>query len=119
MKGVLYRHLDADGCLLYVGSTDERQDRKRHLGHARAGRWWPFVDRIEREALPNRRAAYLAETVVILAERPIFNRTSGGPDQEQRESAYLTATDQGDTGSREVFDLGEYLAREQLPALPT
>lgn len=86
---VLYRHFDTDGNLLYVGSTELRRLRDRHLGHVRNARWWLYVARVEHEEVEDRRNAYKAETAAIHAERPVFNRTSGSDDQQEREAEYI------------------------------
>lgn len=92
-RGVLYRHYDRSGRLLYVGSSDVRKCESRQGDHAKGARWWPYVARIEREEHPSRRAAYLAEFAAIKAERPIFNRTSKtlAVLQADREARYVAA----------------------------
>lgn len=90
--GILYRHYDADGVLLYIGSTDTQQMRDRHAAHAREARWWRYVARVEHEqVLPDRRAAFHAEGPAIRAELPVFNRASPQfiDEQELREARYV------------------------------
>jgi hypothetical protein len=87
--GVVYRHFDDAGVLLYIGSTDKHQFRSRQFDHAKDGRWWRYVDRIEQERTPSRRDAYLAETPAIAAERPVFNRQWSRGDQPHREAEYV------------------------------
>lgn len=91
--GVVYRHLDATGNLLYVGSTTARAMRTRQLGHVRSARWWRFVARVEYDQHEGRRAALGAERTEIHTRSPIFNRTRPGgiDEQEAREAAYLAA----------------------------
>ena len=90
--GVVYRHYDRDGVLLYIGSSDVYKFPSRQDDHAKAARWWRYVARIEHEVVPpDRRAAYLAEFAAMKTERPIFNRTSRtlAVWQQARESDYL------------------------------
>lgn len=71
---VLYRHYDADGALLYIGSTATSLFRDRQTDHARDARWWRYVARIDHEpAGADRRSAYLAEFAALRAELPVFN----------------------------------------------
>lgn len=120
VPGILYRHFDSGGQLLYVGVTDAVVDKARQLAHGRTARWWSFVDRIERQQMADRRTAALAEPRVIAAERPIFNRTAhNGRDQAAREAAYLASAglpQQVVPVSRRrprypVVDLGEYMVQ--------
>lgn len=118
--GIIYRHFDAADVLLYIGITDDRSDVERQKSHARTARWWRFVHRIERETVPDRRAASRAEMGAIRAERPIFNRRPHDAGQVKREAAYMMT---GHCASAPppplprpeptrcvALDLGEYLA---------
>lgn len=92
-RGVVYRHLDADGAALYVGSTTVLAMRTRQLTHARAARWWRFVVVVKHEKHENRRAALDAERAEIHAKLPIFNRNRPGDveEHETAEAVYLAA----------------------------
>lgn len=56
----LYRALDADGALLYAGSTNclERRWQEHH-----GTTWWPLVDHMDVDEFPSRWRAALAERV--------------------------------------------------------
>jgi excinuclease UvrABC nuclease subunit len=115
--GMVYRHLDPAGLLLYVGSCQARHLRDRHAAHARQARWWRYVARIEHEiVLPDRRAAYLAEAALIRAERPVFNRSLRSllVEQEAREAAYVTAHAHLDLWPEATRFGRQGLSREQL-----
>lgn len=87
--GSVYRHFDAGGRLLYVGSTATHKIRDRHIIHSREARWWRFIARVEHIDCSTRREAYSLETATIRSDRPIFNRTSGDAAQSTREQQYL------------------------------
>lgn len=67
----LYRMLDRDGTLLYVGITINPVERWRT--HAQRAEWWSAVDRIEVEDYRNVRLALAAEVSAIRAESPLYN----------------------------------------------
>jgi excinuclease UvrABC nuclease subunit len=78
----VYRHFDATGRLLYVGSTGDPEARwkqhQRQSGWVMAG----LVDSITVEWWPSRAEARAAERVAIRAENPVYNRLRpkvGGP----------------------------------------
>ncbi|OJY47575.1 hypothetical protein [Pseudonocardia sp. 73-21] len=128
--GLLYRHRDRDGVLLYIGISDVYKNRERQKSHARTARWWPYVDRIDYEEMPTRRDASRAEPVAIRSEHPVFNRTvQNGTDQPEREAAYLASGPvvvPGPTWRRRMpqmarrraravaLDLGDFLMEQHL-----
>ncbi|MFI7890922.1 GIY-YIG nuclease family protein [Streptomyces sp. CACIS-1.16CA] len=67
----LYRLFDADGRLLYVGTSVHPQ--KRWEQHAATKPWWSAVHRATVEWLPGRDAALAAEREAIAAEAPLHN----------------------------------------------
>lgn len=78
----VYRHFDACGRLLYVGSTSDPEARwkqhQRQSGWVMAG----LVDSVTIEWWPSRAAARTAERAAIRNENPIYNRLRpkvGGP----------------------------------------
>lgn len=70
-RAAVYRLYDAEGNLLYIGSSYDPDARCRHH---RGRPWWPQVARRTEEWHPHRSAAYWEETKAIHAEAPRFNR---------------------------------------------
>jgi len=71
VETIVYRFFRADGRLLYVGITQERE--KRFLRHSERP-WWPEVTRVRIETYPTRSEALEVETEAISAEAPVHNR---------------------------------------------
>lgn len=71
MNTTLYRCLDAQGCLLYVGISSSRL--KRFSEHRVSKGWWEDVTTITLEHFPDRLAAVTAETEAIRSEGPRHN----------------------------------------------
>jgi hypothetical protein len=92
--GVVYRHYDRVGVLLYIGSSDDRSIEVREQAHARTSRWWKYVDTITKEATPDRQSALRVERAAIAAERPIFNRSKRSPERDAREAAYIRSREE-------------------------
>lgn len=92
-RGIVYRHYDGSGTLLYVDSTTAgRHFRERQVKHVGSARWWRWVTEVTSEPHPDRRAAYLAETTAIHVERPVFNTLAADPfAQETAEARYVAA----------------------------
>ena len=67
----LYRHFDAEGCLLYVGISLSALVRTRQ--HRDNSSWFPNVVKITIETYATRDEALEAETLAIERERPVFN----------------------------------------------
>ncbi len=66
----VYRLWDADGALLYVGSSYNPDERcQRH----RTAPWWPLVTRRTDEWRSNRADAYHGEMAAIEKEEPVHN----------------------------------------------
>jgi predicted GIY-YIG superfamily endonuclease len=70
-RHVVYRHLSADGELLYVGVTGDPYERMK--AHRRTSSWWPQVARLVIRVYPSRRAALDAERHAIASESPRYN----------------------------------------------
>lgn len=68
----LYRHLDKEGRLLYVGISYRTIERLVG-GHKQASHWFDQVARIEIERFPSREEALKAEGRAIENEKPLFN----------------------------------------------
>lgn len=67
----VYRCYDADGRLLYIGSTGDRYTRLR--GHEKRTPWWSRVARTETQDYPDEAAARSAEHTAIATESPPYN----------------------------------------------
>jgi predicted GIY-YIG superfamily endonuclease len=68
----MYRYFDADGALLYVGSTDDLVARRR--AHQKRSVWWPLVDREAVERFDEMVEAQSAEVAAIRTEHPRYNK---------------------------------------------
>jgi predicted GIY-YIG superfamily endonuclease len=68
---ILYRCYDRATTLLYVGMTNDPENRFRH--HQQVQPWWHQVDHIRLQNLPNREALSRAETAAIQLEQPVYN----------------------------------------------
>jgi excinuclease UvrABC nuclease subunit len=70
-RTALYRLLDHSRNLLYVGISNDPEER--FASHRREKAWWPQVDGISIEWFESRRAASLAEAHTIATENPRHN----------------------------------------------
>lgn len=68
---ILYRCYTARALLLYVGMTNNPEQRFRH--HRADKPWWKYVDHITLQKYPNRTALAKAEATAIDTEKPKFN----------------------------------------------
>lgn len=68
---VLYRCFNRKKRLLYVGMTNNPEDRFKH--HRANKPWWKYVDHITLQELPTRKALIAAESIAIQTENPKFN----------------------------------------------
>ncbi|WP_049566820.1 GIY-YIG nuclease family protein [Streptomyces sp. SBT349] len=75
----LYRLYDAEGVLLYVGITANREQRWE--GHRRSSSWWKQVARKELSSYPSRKLAVIAERNAVRKELPVHNVEYTYPDQ--------------------------------------
>ncbi len=78
----LYRHFDADGCLLYVGIS--ATPFKRTADHARCADWFSSIARIEIEHHATRADALAAERSAIILECPRHNKMHNAPKVRAR-----------------------------------
>jgi hypothetical protein len=67
----LYRFLDRDGTLLYVGITGV--GTVRWFTHSRQKEWWPEVATVDLEHYQDRAEARAAELAAIRTESPRYN----------------------------------------------
>lgn len=73
MKDVVYRLLDEDGNLLYIGKSNNLLRRMQQ--HAKTQPWWSEVKKADVTLYPCRCAAEDAERRAIRTERPRHNKT--------------------------------------------
>lgn len=71
----IYRLLNEEGDLLYVGITSDV--RTRMASHANTKEWWPQVADVVIRRYPTREQALLLEEHVIATEAPAYNRRIG------------------------------------------
>lgn len=100
MEGVLYRRLDAQGRLLYVGSCKSEIFRARLAQHGRQSLWVQFAASGTSHWHKTRSAALRAEAEAIKTELPLFNRYYSAEGAPGRLAAYLT-----DLGRDDLLDL--------------
>jgi predicted GIY-YIG superfamily endonuclease len=68
----LYRHFDTDGTLLYVGISNDPD--QRYETHRTQAHWFKQINRVEVEWFATRKAAQKAELAAIKSERPLHNK---------------------------------------------
>lgn len=71
MKHDLYRHLDADGRLLYIGIA--RDASKRLAGHRAQSPWFAEIAAIKIDTFDTREEAAAAERRAVIEEKPLHN----------------------------------------------
>lgn len=89
---VVYRVYDKDDRLIYIGSTQDIEERVRF--HWYASWWMGIARRFDLEDHPNPDAAHEAETRAIVQESPAFNVNSSGRPQFRWTPVPLTDDDQ-------------------------
>lgn len=72
MKGVLYRHYDSAGRLLYIGQTVSAFGRM--MAHVHGSAWAEQIAKITLEHFQCRGEARCAEAEAIEAEKPLYNK---------------------------------------------
>lgn len=91
----VYRYFDADDVLLYIGITDNLENRLDD--HARSSSWMDFAVRSTLDRHERRAEAEEAEIAAIRAERPLFNLAHNDePGAERRLVDYLIEHDRRD-----------------------
>lgn len=99
----VYLHIDAAGNVLYVGCTENLEQRT--AAHSPHAKWWPEVATVETDSVqPSFDAGRARERELIWRYDPPFN-TWGTPH---------AAADRA--WSRAWFELGEYLQRTRTSA---
>lgn len=88
-RPVMYRVLDADGRLIYVGQST---DLSRRVAQHRSESWWwqLLAARLTVQVFPDREAAKAAEKVAIQEELPVFNAQGYG---DWRDRPYWSEAD--------------------------
>ena len=71
MTGRVYRAYDAEGVLLYVGSSNHPPQRYEY--HRQHSPWWLFKAEIREQEYPSLTDARTAELVAIETEHPRWN----------------------------------------------
>lgn len=89
----VYRLMDKDGRLLYVGVTGNLVKRKRQ--HARAQSWWGDVAKTVVQCFDNREAAEYAEAEAIASESPLHNRKTPSPSEREKLAEAVTGNSGG------------------------
>jgi hypothetical protein len=85
----VYRYLDADGVLIYVGITNRGVQRQaEHVAHSK---WWRFVCTQDVEHYDDRPTAERRERLLIEKHQPPFNVTHNA-EHKRRLTAYLKHT---------------------------
>lgn len=79
-RTAVYRLYDADGSLLYVGTSNQPEARWKQ--HAPEKPWWPQVARKDIEWYPDRPKALTAEALAIITESPRYNVVAPARDPE-------------------------------------
>lgn len=86
----VYRYLDADGVLIYVGITNRGVQRQaEHVVHSK---WWRFVHSQDVEHYDDRETAERRERYLIEKHQPPFNVVHNA-DHKRRLAAYLKHAD--------------------------
>lgn len=104
MVAYVYRLFDADGALLYIGLTNNIDNRLVH--HKCDKPWFSSISCYTLERFPNRGIARFAECIAIRDEGPIFNIADKTVPTEQysnyQRSKLLDYFDQKLANSKEV-----------------
>lgn len=69
---VVYRCIDDEGAVIYIGSSIDVRSRVR--AHRSGTPWWDEVVDVQTESFPNEAACRLAEALAIRDEQPFYNR---------------------------------------------
>lgn len=80
----LYRFLQEDGQLLYVGIISRLRYRLREHSRVYATTWWPKVDSTHVDWYPTRAEAACAEREAIATESPLYNVQHTPQDRVRR-----------------------------------
>lgn len=75
----VYRHLDSEGRVLYVGCTTNIE---RRTSQHRYSPWHPFIARVAKRKVIGRIAALESERTVIRREQPPYNMQKKGPKRK-------------------------------------
>lgn len=90
----LYRHVDADGYLLYIGITNDPV--RRWEEHRAVSKWSRYVTATYVQWFPDRASASRAEVVAIGSEAPLFN------DRRPRAGGWVHDTSTGAFAQRRL-----------------
>lgn len=84
-QSALYRFLNDDGEILYIGVTINPPRRWKQHQERAALTWWPLVRNVSVEWFTSRQAALDAELCIIRTQQPLYN--VGGAPSHLRELA--------------------------------
>lgn len=114
----VYRYLDADGTVLYVGCTSDLTSRDRH--HRRRV-WYPAVRRMESETFADRESGRAAERAAIEKYRPIHNVQlrdhNRYPQPAPRADSFVTVAEVARLLDKDVRTVHRMIARKLLEAV--
>ena len=93
---IMYRHLDACGCLVYLGITNAFHSRTRE--HSRDSWWSKFSKTVDITDLgtTDAKEAREVERMAIIKESPVFNLIHARDGREPRIVKYLVGHEQWD-----------------------
>ena len=102
MKTYLYRHFDVYDRLLYVGITNNLQNRTKQ--HYKTSHWFYLSKRVTTEVFLTRAEALVAEAQVIMTEHPRHNllRRSYQPSFLDKWNPWSKRAQASDDGDRAV-----------------
>lgn len=112
-RPVVYRCYDADGVLLYIGSS--RQVEQRMDAHLRTSFWRTYVAKVRIQIAPDVFTARRLEADAIRAENPRFNIQHRRPKAEWTEQDFhdvITALRRGRPLTNAVRNRVNQLQRE-------
>ena len=83
----VYRHIDKNGRLLYVGCSMRPVDRQ--LLHRQTSRWFKDIVRVEIEQVGTKLQALAREARAIIEEKPLYNIRRNPRARTVRDMKYL------------------------------
>lgn len=69
----VYRYLDVEGTILYIGCTYDLQ--QRHKAHSKQAEWFPQANQRTHKTYPDRWHGLVGERAAIMVNRPVYNKT--------------------------------------------
>jgi hypothetical protein len=106
---ILYRCYDKSNALLYVGMTNDPENR--FIQHRRVQPWWPEVNHIRLQDFPSRDALARAEVAAIQLEQPLHNIVNANV-RTQAQSRKRLGNGSGKAGFRLWPEANHFCTRE-------